>query len=255
MRRLQLALGVTLAALSLVASAQTLPRKGYIIELADPPAASYEGTVPGLAATRPAAGSRLNVNASHVQAYIAYLDSKASSVASAIPSAPVYYRYGVAFNGFAAQLTDAELQKLLAHPGVKAITADEARQLDTSYTPKFLGINQPGGVWSQNDGLGRAIKGEDVIIAHIDGGVWPEDPSFSDKVDTVTGKPISLAPGRYRGLWPAAGEVDGHLPGRPGLHDRHVQQQAHRRPLLQHRLARQPYSGPGVVLRIHRLAA
>ncbi len=187
---LRFTFGIVFSVLAFATSAQTPARKGYIIELADAPAASYEGAVAGLPATRPAAGSKLNVNASHVQAYLSYLNSKTSTVATLVPGAPVYYRYGVAFNGFAARLTDAELQKLLAHSGVKAITADEARELDTSYTPKFLGINQPSGVWSQLDGQGRSIKGEDVIIAHIDGGVWPEDPSFSDKVD-ATGKPIS----------------------------------------------------------------
>lgn len=190
MRSFRFALGAILAGVATLASAQAIDRKGYIVELADAPAASYEGTVAGLQATRPAAGNKLNVNASHVQAYLSYLDRRAASVASVIPSAPVYYRYGVAFNGFAAKLTNAELQKILAHSGVKAVTADEARQLDTTYTPSFLGISGPGGIWSQLDGSGRAIKGEDVIIAHVDGGVWPENPSFSDKVDGA-GKPVS----------------------------------------------------------------
>ena len=190
MRRFHFSLGATLVALAVSASAQPVLRKGYIIELADAPVASYEGTVTGLTATRPAAGAKLNVNASHVQTYLAYLNGQALSVQSAIPAATIYHRYGVAFNGFAAKLTDAELQKLLASSGVKAITADEARQLDTNNTPRFLGISQPGGVWSQTDSLGRAIKGEDVIIAHIDGGVWPENPSFSDKVDAF-GKPVA----------------------------------------------------------------
>jgi subtilisin family serine protease len=188
MRKTRFLIGVALSAVALAASAQA--RKGYIIELADAPAASYEGTVSGLAATRPAAGAKLNVNASHVQAYMSYLSSRVANAASLVPAAPVYYRYGVTFNGFAAQLTEVELQKLLSNPGVKAVTLDEARPLDTSYTPKFLGINQPGGIWSQTDAGGRLIKGENVIIAHIDGGVWPEDPSFSDKVDG-SGKPIS----------------------------------------------------------------
>ena len=190
MRKLQVALGATLAVLAVSVSAQQAERKGYIIELADAPAASYDGKVAGLAATRPAAGSKLNVDASHVQTYLAYLNGRALSLESVIPSAPVYYRFGVAFNGIAAKLTQAELQKVLSTSGVKAVTADEARQLDTSYTPRFLGLDAAGGFWSQRDGSGRALKGENVIIAHIDGGVWPENPSFSDKVD-ASGKPVS----------------------------------------------------------------
>lgn len=190
MRKLQLALGVTLAMLTVSASAQQAQRKGYIVELVDAAAASYEGTVVGLQATRPVAGAKLDVDASHVQTYLAYLNGRALSVESVIPGAPVYYRFGVAFNGFAAKLTDAELQKVLANAGVKAVTVDEARPLDTTYTPSFLGLNSPGGFWSQLDSSGRALKGENVIIAHIDGGVWPENPSFSDKVD-AQGKPVA----------------------------------------------------------------
>ena len=92
----------------------------------------------------------------------------------------------------ATWLTDAELVKLSTMPGVKAITADEPMTLDTATTPTYLGINQPGGAWSRTDAGGQAIKGENVIIGHVDGGVWPEDPSFSDRVD-AQGKPV--APG------------------------------------------------------------
>jgi Subtilase family/Fibronectin type-III domain/PA domain/Peptidase inhibitor I9 len=188
----RLALGLALTALALAAGAQTAERKGYIIQLADDPAASYSGGVAGLAATRPAAGQRFNVTGANVQAYMAYLDNKATALASAaVPNAQIYARYGVALNGFAAQLTDAEVRKLATTPGVVAIMADIAEQIDTSHTPTFLGLTTPvTGGWSRLDGSGRQIKGEDIIIAHVDTGVWPENPSFSDKVDAVTGKPV-----------------------------------------------------------------
>jgi subtilisin family serine protease len=207
----RIALGLCLGAVAVsTAWAQAAPRKGYIVQLAEPPAASYEGGISGLAATKPAPGSKLNVNASHVQAYLGYLANRQTSVAASVPAAQVYYRFGAVFNGFAAKLTDAELAKLAADPAVKVITADEARPVDTSYTPRFLGLDIPGGAWSRTDAAGRAIKGEGVIIAHVDGGVWPEDPSFSDKVD-ASGKPVPyympgtvvydpLPAGRYRGI-------------------------------------------------------
>lgn len=185
-----IALGLCLTAVASAAFAQEA-RRGYIIQLAGDPAASYNGGVAGLQATRPAAGQRFNINAAHVQAYMAYLDSQASAVAAqAVPAAQIYARYGVSFNGFAARLTDAELRKLASTPGVVAINADVPNQLDTSYTPAFLGLDNPGtGVWNRFDAQGRRIKGEDIIIGHIDGGVWPENPSFSDKVD-ANGKPV-----------------------------------------------------------------
>jgi subtilisin family serine protease len=203
------ALGLCLSALAFSAGAQTAQRKGYVIQLADPPAASYDGTVSGLAATRPATGSKLNVSASSVQSYLGYLDSQRAAVTATVPAAQVFHDYGLVFNGFAAKLTDAELQKLASNPAVKAITLDEPRALDTSRTPTFLGIDGPNGVWSKLDASGRNIKGEGVIIGVVDGGVWPENPSVSDKVDAA-GKPIPshlsgtvvydpLPVGRYRG--------------------------------------------------------
>jgi subtilisin family serine protease len=56
-----------------------------------------------------------------------------------------------------------------------AVFEDEMAELTTSTTPDFLGLTDPdNGVW--NDYLG-----EDVIIGIIDSGVWPENPSFSDR--------------------------------------------------------------------------
>lgn len=206
----RIAFGFALSVLAVAAGAQTAARKNYVIQLADLPAASYDGRVANYTATKPAPGSKLNINAGDVQNYLRYLDSKQAAVTALVPSAQVYYRFGTVFNGFAAKLTDAEVQKLAAHSGVVAITVDEPRPLNTSYTPTFLGINGPGGAWSMSDAAGRAIKGEGIIIGHVDGGVWPEDPSFSDKVD-ANGKPVPyneagtvvydpLPAGRYTGI-------------------------------------------------------
>lgn len=190
MTKTQLALGLTLAVLAASVSAQTAARKSYIVQLVDAPVATYNGGVSGYAATRAAPGTRLNVSANTVQAYTAYLSQKQSSVIAKINPAMVTYRYSTLINGFAAHLTDGELMKLVSDPGVKSVTADEPVPMDTSFTPTFLGLNAPGGSWSRTDANGRAIKGEDVIIGHLDGGVWPENPSFSDKVD-ANGKPVA----------------------------------------------------------------
>lgn len=170
--------------------AQAEARKGYIVQLAESPAATYPGGLAGLPATRPAKGARLQADAPQVQNYLRFLQRRQSQVlAATAPGAPVYHRYGLVFNGFAVKLSERELQKLAADPNVVAITADEPRPLDTSYTPTFLGMDGPQGAWSRLDAAGRAIKGEGVIIGHVDGGVWPENPSFSDKVDG-SGKPV-----------------------------------------------------------------
>lgn len=205
-----LAAGLTLlAAMAAMAAAQVAPRRGYVVQLVDAPMASYDGALAGLRATRPPPGMRLQAAAAGAQAYRRYLDDRQAAVAAAVPAAPVLYRYGAVFNGFAVRLTPAELQKLAAHPGVRAITVDEPRPLATHTTPLFLGLAGPGGVWSRTDAAGRAVRGEGVVIGNVDGGVWPEHPSFSDKVDSQ-GRPVPahepgsvvyepLPPARWRG--------------------------------------------------------
>jgi subtilisin family serine protease len=203
--------GVALLASAFAANGQVAQRKPYIVQLTTAPAATYEGGVAGLAATRPAAGQRINVQLPKVQDYLRYVGRQVDAVAATVPAARVYQRYGVVVSGFAALLTPDELNRLARTPGVLAITADEAQPQNTSYTTsQFLGLGTPGGAWSRLDGAGRELKGEGVIIAMVDGGVWPENVSVSDKVDPVTGKPVPyyaagtvvyepLPPGRYRG--------------------------------------------------------
>jgi subtilisin family serine protease len=89
------------------------------------------------------------------------------------------YDYQMAFNGFAAELTDAQANALRARPGVVSVEKDQQVFMDTSSTPTFLGLDGPGGLWDELGGPERA--GDGVIIGVIDSGIWPESPSFSDR--------------------------------------------------------------------------
>lgn len=171
---------VLLAALSGAAHAEQL-RRSYIVQLVDKPVATYTGQVAGLAATQPVPGQRINVDAANVQAYINYLDSKQADVISTVSNAEITHKFDVVFNGFAAMLTDDEVRALKKHAGVAAISADSDMVLDTSYTPSFLGLDQPGGLWSQLGGQG--LSGEDIIVGIVDSGIWPENPAYADRVD------------------------------------------------------------------------
>ncbi len=206
-----LSLGALMVCGASTAFAQKVQRSPYLIELRGAPVAAYEGGLAGLAATRPAAGSKLDMASARVQAYRAYLDAKTSSVAAKVPAARITYRFGVVVHGFSAMLTPDELRQLRADPAVKSISADEPMQLDSSYTTsQFLGLGKPGGVWSRQDALGRDLKGEDVIIGIVDSGVWPENVTVSDRVGP-DGKPVPyydttgtvvynpLPAGRFRG--------------------------------------------------------
>lgn len=157
-------------------------RRPYIVQLADKPVANYTGGISGLNATQPAAGQRLNVQSSDVQAYMNYLDTKQRSVLATVGNAPVLYDFKLVYNGFSALLTDAEVRALKKNAGVASIAPDEPRELLTNYTPRFLGLDKPGtGLWAQLGG--PQLSGENVIIGVVDSGVWPENPAFADRVD------------------------------------------------------------------------
>lgn len=69
--------------------------------------------------------------------------------------------YDYSFNGFAAELTEAQAQALRGVPGVVAVTKDELRMVDTSSTATFLGLDAPGGLWAALGGVKSA--GENVM--------------------------------------------------------------------------------------------
>ena len=151
----------------------------YIVQMADQPVAAYTGAIKGYAATKPAKGKKIDPNSPMVVGYLGYLGSRQDAALNSVGASKKLYNYGYVFNGFAAELTEAQAQKLAQTPGVLAVTKDEARALDTASTPTFLGLNGPAGFWNRT-----GATGENVIIGIVDGGVWPEHPSFSDRTGT-----------------------------------------------------------------------
>ncbi|MCE3606449.1 S8 family serine peptidase [Massilia sp. P8910] len=180
LRPVSLAVMMLLAGLAGTTSADEV-RRSYIVQLVDKPVATYTGQVAGLPATKPAEGQRLDVDATDVQNYITYLETKKSKVISTVDAAQVTNKYNVVFNGFSALLTDAEVRALKKDAGVANITADSIMEMDTNYTPTFLGLDKAGGLWEQVGG--KAAAGENIIIGIVDGGIWPEHASYADKVD------------------------------------------------------------------------
>ena len=150
--------------------------KVYIVRLAEPAAAAYDGHVRGLAATRPAKGSKLDSKHPDVVNYRNHLAARQQAVMRSAGVAKALRTYGYVFNGFAAQMSDAQAAKLAGTPGVLAVMKDEMRTADTSSTPNFIGLTGRDGFWKEH-----GAKGEDIIIGVIDSGIWPEHPSFSDR--------------------------------------------------------------------------
>ena len=152
--------------------------RAYIVQLADQPVVAYTGGVQGLAATRPARGQKIDPNSPAVTRYKAYLTGRHDAALAAVGGAPKLYSYGYVFNGFAAELSPAQAQRLAQMPGVLSVQKDETRRMDTASTPAFLGLTGPTGFWATK------AKGEGVVIGMIDSGIWPEHPSFSDRTDS-----------------------------------------------------------------------
>ena len=147
----------------------------YIVQLAEQPVTAYAGGVPGYAATKPRKGQKINPNDPQVYSYMSYLATRQDSLLSGVGGGKKLYNYGYVFNGFAAELTEAQAQKLALSPGVLAVTKDEIRKMDTASTPAFLGLTGSAGFWATK------AKGENVVIGIVDSGIWPEHPSFSDR--------------------------------------------------------------------------
>ena len=154
----------------------TATNGAYIVQLAELPVTAYDGRIRGLQATRPARGQKINPNAPAVTTYMAYLANRHDTVLRGVGNGRKLYSYGYVFNGFAAELTQAQAERLAQTKGVLAVTKDELRKMDTATTPAFLGLAGAGGFWETK------AKGEGVIIGIVDSGIWAESDSFTDRV-------------------------------------------------------------------------
>ncbi|XP_037455133.1 subtilisin-like protease 4 [Triticum dicoccoides] len=99
---------------------------------------------------------------------------------------PLLHSYTEVFSGFAAKLTDRELNAVAKNPGFVRAFRDQTRYLMTTHTPKFLGLRKGTGIWSDAD------YGKGVIIGLLDSGIYAEHPSFD-------GENIATPPARWKG--------------------------------------------------------
>ena len=151
----------------------------YIVEMIEKPAVAYNGDIDGYMATQPKNGQKIDPTSADVIKYVGYLNGRHNAALTDVGGGRKLYDYSYTFNGFAAELTDAQAAKMASLPGVLAVSADELVTMDTSSTPTFLGLDAPSGLWEQLGGVGSA--GDGIIIGLIDSGIWPESLSFSDR--------------------------------------------------------------------------
>lgn len=149
----------------------------YIVQMDDKPVVAYEGDIRGLKATKPKEGKKINPNSPAVVDYATYLEGKHNKAAGKV-GAETLYHYKYAYNGFAAEMTLIQANKMASVEGVLVVSADQFMTIDTSTTPDFLGLSAEGGLWDMG------YTGEDVIIGIVDSGFWPESLSFTDRTGT-----------------------------------------------------------------------
>ncbi|ONK62627.1 uncharacterized protein A4U43_C07F6140 [Asparagus officinalis] len=84
------------------------------------------------------------------------------------------YSYSKVFSGFAARLTDEELNLTSKKPGFVRAFPNAVIPLLTTHTPDFLGLRGSAGLWNSTN------LGKGVIVGVLDSGILPGHPSFDD---------------------------------------------------------------------------
>jgi subtilisin family serine protease len=143
-----------------------------IVRLAAPPLAAWnaERVLASSARTQ-----RLDVHTRSAQAYLARLrerqDAVASAVRAAIPQARIQERYGIVLDGFAVQLPERALAKLLRVRGVTKVYPSLSYFATMDRGPSV--IDAPALEAATGD------KGQGIKIAVVDTGVDPTNPFLS----------------------------------------------------------------------------
>jgi subtilisin family serine protease len=126
------------------------------------------------------------VSADELRTFIVHVHPHESHVFSTTDDRTTWYKtflpederlvhsYHHVASGFAARLTEQELDTLSAMPGFVTAVPNQVYRLLTTHTPQFLGLELPQSGRNYTSG-----SGEGVIIGVLDGGVDPFHPSFS----------------------------------------------------------------------------
>lgn len=159
----------------------------YIVVLAEKPAATYDGGVTGLPATKPAKGRKLDANKPEVTKYRAHLRGKQAAVAKS-ENVRINRQYTTALNGFSATLSADQALSLAKDPGVLMVAPDTENAPDYS-TTDFLGLSGANGTWNTAFG-GQEKAGKGVVVGVIDSGYTPSSAFFAgEAVKPLTGEP------------------------------------------------------------------
>lgn len=153
-------------------------REYIMIKFQDPPAASYEGGIPGLERTKPLRG-KFDLTSPAAQAYLKHLDNVHANYRSWLArnakGAEIVREYRVVFNGMAIKLNGVRPERVAGGPGVVA------RAFSSLYHPTMnvsTGLIRATEVWGELGG--PASAGSGVKVAVIDTGIDLTNSFFDD---------------------------------------------------------------------------
>lgn len=156
----------------------------YLIEFSEPGAMYYTGGDGVLRATAAKGdGTRFDASNANVVSYRAHLAELQAvhidHINQTLGRTPVVtHRYELTQSGIAANLTAAEAAKVAALPGIKSVVVDKAYPMDTYRGPTFMGADT---IWNGASVPGGATtRGQGVVIAVLDSGVYSAHPSYAD---------------------------------------------------------------------------
>ena len=140
------------------ASSERVP---YVVILADDPVVAYEGDLPGLSATKPGRGQKVNPNSPAVRRYVEHLDGQraGASARAGIDSSHIVSTYDFALVGFSALLTPAEAERLTNQKGVVSVQPRRASPASHGHLGRLPGPDRPGrGLRNRLHGRGRCRR-------------------------------------------------------------------------------------------------
>ncbi|KAJ7521026.1 hypothetical protein O6H91_19G034600 [Diphasiastrum complanatum] len=153
--------------------------KVYMALVEGDPVVAYDGHIPDFAATAVPPGKKVDPSSAQVQSYISHLTNRHDDILARTFGQHGEYRklysYHHTLNGFAVDITPAQVDLLVKAEGVRYIEQDCKVKKMTTHTPEFLRLTSH--VWPLHGGPGNA--GEGVIIGIVDTGINPFHPSFS----------------------------------------------------------------------------
>ena len=185
----------------------------WIVELADAPTVEFRGGVPQqvttsgsgmrkpMRATAPSVtgARRLRPDSTAVRKYVAYLDDQRSRVLVRAESGlgltiEPRFVYRHLRNGFAAEMSPEQAQRLRELPGVRSVQPDIIQRVHTDAGPQWIGAP---GLWTGVTGELDPTRGEGTVLAVVDTGVnWDSIFFDADQSDL----PLSNPRGEFFGL-------------------------------------------------------